>query len=260
MLILIGVNLGKDAQRRGRNGRTWGILFVFNPVIFGLAYLVVRKRASPSMRSEWLPAETTAAWPISSRASLRIDRLLVVPTGLAALIAFGLIIIDLTTQRPVAGLDLLLVPGIPLLAIGQVWLIVVQQARLPKQTGSWRTRAQASASTLGGQLERFFGGLPRPMRTGVFAAFFIGWLAGVTAFPSISNGGPSPATPTCPWPLSDHGVTTCVSHATYLHAEAGLQRFAAGILMGFFVVHFGVELSEVRRRSGGTDTLTVSQA
>jgi hypothetical protein len=206
-----------------------------------------------------LPAETTAAWSISSRASLQIDKLLAPLSGLAALTAFVLVAIDLTTQRPVTGLDLLLVPGVPILGVGQVWVIVVQNARFPRATGSWRERVRASASSESG-MARLFGGLPTTLRTGVFAGFFIGWLAAMTAFPSLSNGGPASATPTCPWPLSNHGVITkCVSHVAYLQAEAALQRLVAGVLMGFFVFHFGAVLSEVLRRSGGTDSLTVSR-
>ncbi len=40
--------IGRDANRRGRNGSAWGLLFLWQPVIVGIAYLFVRrKRAAP---------------------------------------------------------------------------------------------------------------------------------------------------------------------------------------------------------------------
>jgi hypothetical protein len=252
LVIPTGAVVGRDAQRHGRNGLQWGLLFVFNPLVFGVAYLVVRKRVPGSPYSPDLPAGNTEPWPISSSASLQVDKFLVVLSGLAALTAFILVGADLTMQRPVNGLALLLVPGIPILVVGQVWVIVVQNARSPKATGPWRERMRTSVSTPGEQWGRLFGGLPKTLRAGVVAGFFIGWLAAMTAFPSLSDGGPAPATPTCPWPLSNHGViTNCVSHIAYLQAGATVQRLAAGVLAGFFVFHFGAALSEVLRRSRG---------
>jgi hypothetical protein len=253
LMIPIGVVVGRDAERHGRNGLRWGFLFVFNPPIFGLAYLVVRRRVPKSPYSPLLGAESAEPWPISSGTSLRVDKVLVVLSGLAASTALVLVAIDLTMQRPVNGLALLLVPGIPILAVGQVWVIVVQNARLPKRSRTWRERLRASASAPGDQWERLFGGLPKTLRIGVIAGFFAGWLAAMTAFPSIPDGGPAAPTPTCPWPLSNHGVITkCVSHIAYLQAGADVQRIAAGVLAGFFVFHFGAALSEVLRRSGGS--------
>jgi hypothetical protein len=36
--------IGRDANRRGRNGWAWGVLFLWQPVIVGIAYLLVRRR------------------------------------------------------------------------------------------------------------------------------------------------------------------------------------------------------------------------
>jgi hypothetical protein len=195
----------------------------------------------------------TRRWVITSGASLWTDKALVLPTGLAASVALTLCLIDLTTQRPVSGLGLLLVPAILLLVVGQVWAVLLQTARTPKSQGSWRTRMQRSGSGSGTLLGQMFGGLPKRARTGITVAFIAGILLAATAFPSISNGSPAPSTPTCPWPLTNHGVITCVSYTTYLQAGAGLQRFTAGILMAFFVTHFGVVLSEVLRRQRGSE-------
>ena len=72
----------------------------------------------------------------------------------------------------------------------------------------------------------------------------------MTAIPASCRGGPTSGMPGCPWPLEDHGAVTCGSHAAYLQAGAAVERFAAGVIMGFFVVHFAVAASEVVRRRG----------
>jgi hypothetical protein len=194
------------------------------------------------------------SWLITSPTSLLVDKGLVVLDGLAVLISFSLVFSDLVRQRPIDGLALLLVIGIPLLVGGQFWVILVARARGEGATGTFRERITTSMNNRGGQLSTIFGGLPRRAIYGVFILFGLGWLSAMTAFYSASNGGPAPpGTSHCQWPVSNHGVTTCVTHAAYLQAGAALQRFAAGILMGFFVVHLAVAVSETRRRSGGPD-------
>ena len=41
--------IGRDASRRGLNGWLWGILFLLQPVIIGIVYLVIRRR-TPVLR------------------------------------------------------------------------------------------------------------------------------------------------------------------------------------------------------------------
>jgi hypothetical protein len=57
VVIVIAVILGRDAQGHGRNGWAWGAMFVFNPIIFGIAYLFVRNKvpreASLSANGSW---------------------------------------------------------------------------------------------------------------------------------------------------------------------------------------------------------------
>jgi hypothetical protein len=145
---------------------------------------------------------------------------------------------------------LLLIPGIPLLVVGQLWAILVMKARMPSVSGGWRTRM---STQMRGQINPrtfFFPGLPKQAAYGVLDVFFLGWPAAMTAFPSLSQGSPTTGTPGCPWPLEDHGTVTCVSHATYQRAGAASERFAAGVIMGFFVIHFGVATSEMVRRRG----------
>lgn len=206
-----------------------------------------------TVRSDGTSSDRARSWLLSAPASLRIDKLLAALAGFAALVAVVVIATDLLTDQPVSGLDLLLVPAVPLLAAGQVWAIIVVNARGPRIRGTWRTRMATASASRRGQLVRFFGGLPEGARVGLVVLFVLAWLSAITAFPAISNGGPVASTPNCPWPLSNHGDLTCVTHDAYLHAGASLQRFAAGILAGFFLMHFGVAMSEVLRRLGGTD-------
>lgn len=57
--------------------------------------------------------------------------------------------------------------------------------------------------------------------------------------PIVRFGGPSGPTPSCRWPLDNHGTVTCVSHAAYISAVTEVQRFVLGVAMpfyGFFVM------------------------
>lgn len=44
VLVPLGYLVGRDAARHGRNARGWGHCFVWQPIIVGLVYLVVRRR------------------------------------------------------------------------------------------------------------------------------------------------------------------------------------------------------------------------
>jgi len=174
----------------------------------------------------------------------RFDPWLALGAGIATLITAVVIVVILVGGAPVPGLSALLILGILLLIAGQFRVMFIVLDRRRQITGSWRgkTLTQRGAWTL------FFAGLPAPVATSFLGLFFLGWVAGVTAATGIGQGNPEAAKPGCPWPLDDHGVISCVSHATYQHAGAAVERFAAGILMAFFAMHCGVLLSEVLRR------------
>jgi hypothetical protein len=170
----------------------------------------------------------------------------------AALVAGVVALLALARGRAIPGVGALLIVGAPLLAGGQVWVIGLLAVRVPRTSGrrwamtvaDWRTR-QNPRTVL-------FAGLPAPAAYGIIAVLFLAWLAAMTAFPALSQGGPTHGTPGCSWVLESHGAITCVSHTSYLRAGAAVQRFAAGVLACFYVMHFGVLTSElVRRRLGG---------
>ena len=189
-------------------------------------------------------------WVSESPAALRIDRSVAAAAGAATVVAVAVCLAAAVTNRPVPGVGIL-ATGIPLLFAGQAWTIAVLLARMPTPTGGWwerireRQRLQLSPRTF------FFGALRAPVAYGLMAAVVAGWLAAMTAFPGLSMGGPSDPTPDCRWPLINHGTVTCVSRRAYEHAGAAEQRFAAAVMMCFFVVHLGVAADEIVRRAAG---------
>ena len=189
-----------------------------------------------------------SAWILSSPLSLRIDRYLFSGDLVAAIVTASIVIHALIWNRPLSGLAPLLIVGIPLLVFGQFWMIFAMNARSPRRVRQGRIR-RFDQLGLTGQKPNFFGGLSRPQTIAVYGTFFAAWLAGITAFPSLSNGNPAPPTVGCKWPLVNHGLQTCVSHSAYLAAGVGLQRFAVGVLLGFYSIHAASSLSEIRLRS-----------
>jgi hypothetical protein len=174
-----------------------------------------------------------SSWLLTSPASFQINWLLAVGAGLAALGALLVDVLALLTGAPVHGVALLLVPAVPLLVVGQLWMISVLLAR---------GESRRSMSTL-------FPGLPPKVRPLLAAGLGTAWVMAMLAFPSLSKGSPAIPAPECRWPLQNHGVVTCVSEDIYLRAGAAKQRFMASILMGFFLAHSALALSEVLRRS-----------
>lgn len=200
-----------------------------------------------SCRSE-LPTKDDGSnpWILSSPSSLKIDRLLFFCDSVAVIITGLIVVHALVWNRPLSGVTPLLIVGIPLLVFGQVWMLIALNARRPKPS---ERRGPFNRLGLSGEGSTFFfEGLSKRERYMAFGTFIAGWLAGATAFPSISNGGPGTPTTGCPWPLVNHGVRTCVSQSAYLAAGVGLQRFAVGVLLGFFSIHAASSLSEIRLR------------
>ena len=71
----------------------------------------------------------------------------------------------------------------------------------------------------------------------------------VSSSPFWNEGNPAPPTSVCPWPLDNHGSISCVSHSVYVAAGTGLQRFAAGIILGFFAFQLAVLIGFISKPS-----------
>jgi hypothetical protein len=179
---------------------------------------------------------------------LVIERWLALAAGVAALTAGGVVVDALVGGGPVQDIAFALIPGVPLLAVGQLWTIGLINARFPRARRNWRERKSAQMQVWTNPRAVLFPSFPKWAAYGLFVVIVAGWLAALTAFSALTQGDPVGATRTCPWPLDDHGAITCVSHTRYEQVGVAGERFAGGILFCFFVLHFGVLASEVIRR------------
>lgn len=178
-------------------------------------------------------------------------RVLMLLDAIAVVICAVLVLAALIRQSPINGAGILLVPGIPLLGAGQIWAIVVlnrRQRHIRANARGFRRIFSGSSAT---GFRDFFSPIPSRTIAVVAGIFLAGWLSGMTAFPTLWSGGTSGAAPGCPFQLNNHGTYTCVSKDRYLQVGAAEQRLTAGVMMGFFVLHFGVAYSEVLRRRAG---------
>jgi hypothetical protein len=168
--------------------------------------------------------------------------------GLAFTIAVALA--TLARGRPVGSANVLLVPGVLVVFAGQAWAIAVLLARRPAERrpkGPWSRRVNRVASERDPR-KFFFDGLPVGQANVLAVVALLSWLAAMASFPSLASGGPTSPAPGCPYRLENHGSYKCVSRATYIHVGAAEQRFVAGILGGFLVIHLGVSAAELARR------------
>jgi hypothetical protein len=183
---------------------------------------------------------------------VRVSRWVCRIAALGVTITAAVIIANLVRGRAVSGAAVFLVPGLPAVLMGQVWAMAILSARRsPHQDGTGR-RGRRTRERDPRRL--FFAGLRRWQATAILVLFFLGWLSGMTAFPSLRLGNPASPAPGCPYRLVSHGASTCVSHSTYLAAGAGGQRLAAGILGAFFAMQLGVTAAELARRRTGRAT------
>lgn len=187
-------------------------------------------------------------WLARSPKAAMVARVIAGAAGLCAAGAFLVGMAALVREKPLDGVAVLLVPAIPTLAVGQLWAIALITSRTSERPGGWRDRMRAGQATMGNPRAFFFGDLPWRFGGPLLGLAFLGWLSAMTAFPALSHGGPAGAGDGCPYRLSSHGSYTCVSLKTYEHAGAGEQRFASGILLGFFAIQTGAALGGLHRR------------
>jgi hypothetical protein len=200
-------------------------------------------------------------WILGSEGALRISRAICVIAGCGLVVSMALVVFDLVYRRQLSGATILLVPAVPAIAAGQIWGLMVLGVRRPqnvrKTRWSYRVSAPPGETTA---REFFFDGLPKIPSYALLAVAAIGWLAAMTAWPGLVNGGPASPTAGCPYRLNDHGVYSCVSRRTFDHAGAASQRFASGIVSGFFAIQLGMSAAELARRRRATDQPTFESA
>jgi hypothetical protein len=168
--------------------------------------------------------------------------LLALGAAAGAIICLAVTAATFVLRRPIEGIGVLLIPGIPVLIAGQLAMMAIWRSN---RRNSTETPRWASFT----EFRRLFTGLPGPA-----AAFFIalclgGWLAGMTTFGAASQGEPvASATAPCQHRHNEHGTITCQSQRQYERAGVVNQRFAAGFLLSAFSVHTGVLLSAAMRQ------------
>jgi hypothetical protein len=176
--------------------------------------------------------------------------------GLTFVVAVALA--TLVRGRPFGSAGALIVPGVLVVLAGQAWAIAILLARRPveqRPRRPWNLRRNRAVAERDPR-RFFFDGLPIRQANALVAVAFLGWLAAMTSFPSLTSGGPTSPAPGCPYRLQNHGSYKCVSRATYMHAGAAEQRFAAGIIAAFLAIHLGVNAAELARRRVAATTPT----
>jgi hypothetical protein len=189
---------------------------------------------------EWRP------FVLDSADALRVGSAVRATAASALAISLVIVVTTLITDRPIPHAGLLLIPAIPVVAVGQLWAIAAMLARRPSRRRGWRGRFSSVGSR--GPRKFFFDGLPTRAANVLVAVFYGCWLTAVLTFLSLTSGGPASAGGACRYRLESHGTFKCVSHATYVHVGAAEQRFAAAVLAGFFVIHVGASAAELVRR------------
>jgi hypothetical protein len=183
----------------------------------------------------------------------KLSRLIALSAGIAAAAAWG--VVGYTSLiGPFPAVAALLVPGVPLLALGQLWCIAIllrrtnDRRRLSRNAGNLRSIAFTWLADLRG-------GLPRPIAAVFLILFYGAALLGATsAFWGIETGNqlgvPTDDVATCEYSSNNHGVYRCLTKAEHEQEQANQQRSAASALAAFYIAHCGIATSEVllRRR------------
>ena len=79
-------------------------------------------------------------WITTSKTSLLVERWLALGAGCAALFTALLVVYMLLGGGPIPYAAFALIPRVPLLAVGQLWVIALLNARVPRRGRGWRER------------------------------------------------------------------------------------------------------------------------
>lgn len=170
---------------------------------------------------------------LDDRVRRRISSVETVAAAVAVIVCAALITHAFLAQRPVDGAGSLLLIGIPVLALGQIWAILLAWERMAPRT---RKRGRLGlAPTL--KLNIITGDAPRWATVLAACGFVGGWLVAMTSFGLLTHGNTTAPTGWCSYLLNNHGALTCVTPTEYAHVGAGEQRFVGGILLSFFSFH-----------------------
>lgn len=186
-------------------------------------------------------AESRAWAPRAGRAT-SIGVTVCVLAAIGLVVAIGVICLTVVRGRITPGLAWLLIPALPVLVGGQLWLLAILSAR--RREEGWRRWPRSPRDSR----EFMFAGLPTRWVYAVFTVGLVTWVSGLTSFYWLAAGGPASPTRGCPYRLESHGSYSCVSRSRWLLTGAAEQRLAASVLAFFFVVHLGVAAAHVGRK------------
>ncbi len=182
-------------------------------------------------------------------------RPLVVADTVAAVTAGAIVLISVA-GRTIPGIWVLLVPAVPLLIAGQLFLIAALNDRVRPVPGPWYERWFARMRLQSNPRRLWFGHLPRLTGYCILALGFGAWLAVVTARFGQPIGNLITRTSGCRWGVDDGGSVECISRSAYERVRANEQQFAAAVLAFFFVLHAGVAADELVRRNAAPGSTT----
>ena len=204
----------------------------------------------------WEPGRRAGgSWLTRSPAARRMAASLAVADVVAITVALAVIATSLIRGRPTTDAGVLLAPGIPLLAAGQVWAIIVMDARRSRRTGRLGFKSPDRSRflpdndrgrSISRDLSSFFGPVDRRVTRIIAVLFVIGVLSFFSAIFFTWNGSPAGPGGGCAYRLMSHAVYTCVSKTAYNLSGAGIQRIAAGIFLSFYAMHLYAALASAK--------------
>lgn len=213
---------------------------------------------APGTRTDWssLPPPPSAPAPLPPGSGARLGRSAAkaaevsrAVSAVGAVGALAVVVATLVFGQPVPLVEFGLILVVPAIAFGQLRTIVSglghQRQRVERAAldGPERRRTRRAA---GSSFDDLFGGLTPRQRRLVIGLIALGW---IVALPGIALAPTPPATSSsCEATLTEHGDTRCVDRGDLVRYQAGLQRFAAGLVFGFCVVHAAAAHSDLRRR------------
>jgi hypothetical protein len=200
----------------------------------GLRWEPAQQPGGPGSPGDWRD------WLTRSSSARRLAGILAAADAAGIATTITLIAASLIRGRA-ASAGVLLVPGILLLAAGQVWAILVAMARRPP--GAGRRFLAGGGRSVSQDLRWRFGAVDRRVTRTVAALCVTGFLSFITAIFFTWQGGPAGPGGGCAYRLMSHGVYTCVSKTAYDLAGAAEQRIAAGAFLFFYAIHLYAALA-----------------